>query len=303
MASNYWFLDRDHKQSGPVGDDEFVRLIAQGVITRETQIWTSGMSEWRMAGDVAGIAALFGPPGPPPGSGRGTTSVPPTSALPTGMAGALSTGPLRPEIPVWGLFGRSLLVLIGGLLVIPSPWTGTMFYKWLAERVSLPNGERLTFAGQPGDIWYVFVAWAVSLWIGELKHGELISVLISWIVPVLILKWFCEKVGTADGSLRLSFVGGILPYIGWNILLTLSFITIIGWAWVMKLMAQWICRNVRGSAAFEFNGTGLEILWRTLVTVLLSILIIPIPWVMRWYTNWFISQVSVVRPEAALAPS
>jgi hypothetical protein len=52
---------------------------------------------------------------------------------------------------------------------------------------------------------------------------------------------------------------------------------------------------VRGTAEFEFTATGLSILWRTLVAVLLSILIIPIPWIMRWYTRWMISQVSVVK--------
>jgi hypothetical protein len=119
---------------------------------------------------------------------------------------------------------------------------------------------------------------------------------------VLLLKWVCANVTTEDGSMKLTFEGGYLPYIGWNILLALSFITIIGWAWVAKFMAQWVCRNVRGTAAFEFNATGLSILWRTLVTGLLSILIIPIPWMMRWYTEWMISQVSVAKAEG-IAPS
>ena len=83
----------------------------------------------------------------------------------------------------------------------------------------------------------------------------------------------CSKLGTEDGTLRLSFEGGYLPYIGWNILLGLSFITIIGWAWVAKFMMQWICRNVRGTAEFDFTATGLSILWRTLVAVLLTILV------------------------------
>ena len=48
MSSNFWYLDRDHTQRGPVGDDEFVRLIRQGTITRETLMWTAGMSEWRI---------------------------------------------------------------------------------------------------------------------------------------------------------------------------------------------------------------------------------------------------------------
>ena len=65
MSSNFWYLDRDHTQRGPVGEDEFVRLIRQGVITRETQMWTAGMTEWRMAGQVPNVSALFGAPSAP----------------------------------------------------------------------------------------------------------------------------------------------------------------------------------------------------------------------------------------------
>ena len=105
---------------------------------------------------------------------------------------------------------------------------------------------------------------------------------------------------TEDGSLKLTFEGGYLPYIGWNILLGLSVITIIGSAWVGKYMMKWISRNVRGTTDFDFTATGLAILWRTVVAVLLSILIIPIPWIMRWYARWMFSQVSVVKAAPVL---
>jgi hypothetical protein len=124
------------------------------------------------------------------------------------------------------------------------------------------------------------------------------AISLSWILSLLLLKWFSAHASTADGRLRLSFEGGYLPFIGWNILLVLSFFTVIGWAWVVKYMYRWICRNVRGTAEFTFIGTGLAILWRTLVFVLLCILIIPIPWMMRWYARWMISQVAFVRAEA-----
>jgi GYF domain 2 len=282
MSSNFWYLDRDHTQRGPVGEDEFARPIRQGVITRETQMWTAGMGEWRMAGQVPNVSALFaGPPAPAVGAGA--------------LAGAPAMGPLVPTIPVWGFFWRSVVAVIGVVLIIPAPWVGPWFYKWLCERVSLPDGRPLMFSGKPADIWYVFVAWGALMWIGQIKHGEyeLVTVVLSWILGVLLLKWVCAHASTADERLKLSFEGGYLPYIGWNILLLLSAITIIGWAWVMKYMMRWICQNVRGTAEFAFTGTGLAILWRTIVVVLLSILIIPIPWMMRWYTQWILSQVAV----------
>jgi hypothetical protein len=292
MSSNFWYLDRDHTQRGPVGEDEFVRLIRQGAITRETMMWTAGMGEWRPAGQVPNVAALFGASAPAIGVGAPVVG---TGAPAVGPA----MGPLSSAIPEWGFFWRSVVTLIGVVLIIPAPWVGPWFYKWLCERISLPDGRPPTFSGKPGDIWYVFVAWGALMWIGQLKEGrfELVTIVLSWILGVLLLKWVCAHASTPDERLKLSFEGGYLTYIGWNILLALSAITIIGWAWVMKHMLRWICQNVRGTAEFAFTGTGLEILWRTVVVVLLSILIIPIPWMMRWYTQWMFSQVAV-RTEA-----
>jgi uncharacterized protein DUF4339 len=295
MSSNFWYLDRDHTQRGPVGEDEFVRLIRQGVITRDTQMWTAGMGEWRPAGQVPSVSALFaGAPAPAAGVAGAPTSVP------TVGAGGPGTGPLSSVIPVWGLFWRSLVAEIGIALIIPAPWAGPWFCKWLCERVSLPDGRPLTFSGKPGDIWYVFVIWGALMWLAQSKYGEyatLASILLSWILGVLMLKWFVANVTTADERLKLSFEGGYLPFIGWGILFFVSAFTIIGWAWVAKYQWRWLCRNVRGTAEFAFIGTGLAILWRILVFLLLSILIIPIPWMMRWYARWMISQV-VVRTEA-----
>ncbi len=76
MSSNFWYLDRDHTQRGPVGEDEFVRLIRQGVITRETMMWTAGMSEWRPAGQVPSVAALFGASAPAIGAGAPVVGAP-----------------------------------------------------------------------------------------------------------------------------------------------------------------------------------------------------------------------------------
>jgi hypothetical protein len=208
---------------------------------------------------------------------------------------------LQPTLPVWGLLGRTLLVALGTILVVPAPWTATYYYKFLVDHVALPDGKRLRFTGQAGDIWYVFVAIAALAWIqGLAQHSErfqhlgLLWALMLAALTVRIFIWFCANLKSEDDRLSVSFEGGYWPYIGWYLLLMVSFITIIGWAWVIKYMMQWICRNVRGTVGFDFQATGLQILWRTLVAGLLGILIIPFPWVHRWYVNWFISQVAVV---------
>jgi hypothetical protein len=75
----------------------------------------------------------------------------------------------------------------------------------------------------------------------------------------------------------------------------LSVITIIGWAWVYTAMIRWFCRNIQGTRReVVFKGTGLQYLWRMVVTVIASSFIIPIPWVMRWLLRWQASQTELV---------
>ena len=50
-----------------------------------------------------------------------------------------------------------------------------------------------------------------------------------------------------------------------------------------------------------FNGSGLEVLWRTIIFVLLCFLIIPIPWMLRWYGQWYVSQFALAPRGAASA--
>jgi hypothetical protein len=212
-----------------------------------------------------------------------------------------STGALRPSLPVWGLFGRTLLVALGNLLIVPAPWTVPYLYRFLCEHVTLPDGRRLKFTGQPGDIWYVLVGVAALPWVHTLaehagfpQHLGLIWMLALAALTVLLFRWFCANLKSEDGTLSVAFEGGIWPYIGWYILLLVSFVTIVGWAWVLKYMMQWICRNVRGTVAFDFTATGLAILWRAVGAILLCVLIIPIPWVHRWLASWLVSQIIVV---------
>jgi len=278
----FWYFDQARVRHGPLAEDDIVRLIGDGSIGPDSMIWYSGLPDWRPAGQVDRFAALF--------TARTT---PPAPAFTPATPGTLSpAGGLIATLPVWGLFGRCLLLTIGSLLVIPAPWTGTAFYRYVGKQTALPDGRRLTFSGQPRDIWPVFVGIAILGWAGLVLHfGNLLAMPFSWALTVLIIRWFCAKLGSEDGSVKLAFNGGIWNYIGWSLLLYLSFFTIIGWAWVIRLMMRWICQNVSGTVRFDFHGTGLAILGRTLLLGLLSIFIIPIPWLTRWYMVWFISQI------------
>ena len=303
-----FFVDAANTQQGPVGSSEIVRLVRNGTIRRDTLIWHTGMPDWRPAGEVSGLASLFAGAAPsappaaprarPPASSYAPSMADARVAATFGAAGSAGGEGLIAVLPVWGLFWRAVVVFIGALFVIPAPWVYTMMYRFTVENISLPDGRRLTFAGQPLDIWYIFIGLAVLGLAGQfLPAALLVTLPLSFVLTALVLRWVCDKVGSEDGSVRLAFTGSILGYVGWNLLMMLSVITIIGWAWVMAYMLRWVCRNVSGTEAFEFVGSGLSILWRTIVFALASAFLIPIPWMLRWYAVWFISQVRAGAPQ------
>jgi hypothetical protein len=118
---------------------------------------------------------------------------------------------------------------------------------------------------------------------------------LSW----MTVRWIASNLSSNGRQLPIAFDGSALTYIGWHVLLFISTVTIIGWAWVTTAWMRWMCRNVSGTQReIVFNASGLELLWRTLVFVLGSMLLIPIPWLLRWYTKWYVSQFELVERAA-----
>ncbi len=322
-STQCYFLDAARNQQGPVPLSEIARLVRNGTINRDTLVWIPGMPDWRPAGQVGDLAAMFAPPSaarqpPAPGGmraspmGMGAPSMgmgAPMAAARQVVAGGPAGAPdaLVPNFPVWGLFWRALLTGFGSAFIIPAPWLMAMLYGFIIGNTSLPNGRRLTFAGTGGDIWlfilgpliaYVLIA-VLGVFIPFLALLNLLVMFaIMVLVPYLLIRWVVDKTGAEDGSLKLTFTGSMWGLLGWNLLFALSMVTIVGWAWVLAATMRWMCRNVSGTHKVEFAGTGLEVLWRSIVYVLCSYLIIPIPWMLRWYHTWFISQIRVADAHA-----
>jgi len=201
----------------------------------------------------------------------------------------------------WAFFGRSLLLMLGEVLIIPSPWTSAAYYRWCVAHIRVPGSRQPAFAGQAGDIWWVFILLALLGYAGayngwlELAFAVL-DVLLYWFV----IRWFFAMITWQDQTTRLTFTGSFLGLLGWSVLCWLSILTVVGWAWTLTAMTRWMCRHVVGAERpLSFTASGWGLLWRSFVLVLCSILIIPIPWISRWYAAWVVSQFYLGTPAPA----
>jgi GYF domain 2 len=289
MASRSWFFATDGQQHGPYPEDQFRDLIGRGDVRPDTYVWSEGMAAWQFASDVPGL--LSGGARPPafPGSGR------------PGAAVVQAGGPLAVDLSIWQLLGRVLLYTIGFLLVVPAPWVATGFYRWFVAHLRVPQRPNVAFTGQPGDIWYVFVLLALCSYagLGNVPYLQYVLFPIEAFLSWMVVRWLVANV-SPDGNARpLAFTGSPWAYVGWYLLGFISFITIIGWAWVLTAWMRWMCRHIDGTRReVTFNASGLEMLWRTIVFGLGCGLVIPIPWVLGWYFRWNVSQVALVERTA-----
>lgn len=292
--SKQWFYAANGQQQGPYAETQFRDLIANGTVRADTLVWSEGMAGWQKAAEIPGLApsAAARPPGLPQGG------LPPMAGAAGSPGNALSA-----DLPLFGLFGRALAYIIGMLLVIPAPWVGVWFYRWFASRVQVPGRPNFSFTGQVGDIWWAFILLALLGLVGAYDPVyQIIAIVLQAVVSWFILRWAVDNLASNGQKIPLVFNGSIWGYIGWQVLLIVSFITIIGWAWVITAMLRWICRNISGTRReIVFNGSGLAVLWRSIVFALVSCLIIPIPWMLRWYGNWYVSQFALVPRGAAFA--
>jgi len=293
MPNRSRFYAANGQQQGPFPEAQLRDLITRGTVRADTLVWSEGMSGWQRAGEIPGlIPGGSGPPlAPQPGG------APPIDGGSYG-GGVYSGGPLSINIGILEFVWRSLVLVIGLILIIPVPWVLVWYLKWIVPCVQVPARPNLGFAGVAMTIvpWYfglIVLYVAVSLtgihWLNNL--ASLIQFVLYW----LFLKWFIANLTSNEQPLGLSFSGSIWAYLGWSILAVISFITIIGWAWVATAWMRWNCRNVAGTRReIVFNATGLQVLWRTLVFALGFAFLIPIPWVLRWYVCWYVSQFALV---------
>jgi hypothetical protein len=294
MSDRSWFYASNGQQQGPYPEGQLHDLIARGTVRADTLVWSEGMAGWQKAAEIPGLMSGGARPPAMPQAGA-----PPVTGGGYGGGGGVE-GPLSIDLPLLPLLGRFLLLMIGALLIVPSPWTSTSFYRWMASRTTVPGRPNFAFTGQPLDIWYVFIAMGVMSYVGNYDNTlQLIAIPVEAFLGWMLLRWVSSHLASNGQPLPIAFNGSVWTFIGWQVLMIISFITIIGWAWVIAAWMRWICRNFSGTRReVIFTGSGLEILWRTIVFSIGCIFIIPIPWVLRWYNRWYISQFALVERTA-----
>ena len=309
MADRQWYTAIGGKQEGPFSDQKLRELIAAGSVRADTLVWCDGMSNWARAAEIPGLlSSASGAVQQPARSfaaaaatvGAGPTSVPDDRRL--------VFDPQQPFDRVWPLYWRVVVLGLSSIVIIPLPWAAPWFLRWFVEHIELPDRQRVSFEGKPGDIWYVFVAYGLcsyaSVGISLAFHGigPLLLLPLTAFLALLIARWAYANLVWAGRAAPLKFTGSYWGLLGWSALAALSFITIVGWAWVYAAWGRWMCRNVAGTRRqFVFTATGWGYLWRTLAFVLTSYLLLPMPWTMRWYVRWMIAQFALIDEAAPRA--
>jgi hypothetical protein len=288
MANRFWFYAFQGQQQGPYPETQLRDLIARGMVRADTLVWSEGMAGWQKAGEIAELMS----------GADGARDVPQSGATIMSYGG----GRLSIDFGIWEFTWRSLLLLLGFILVVPAPWVIVWYVKWLVSRVYVPGRPNLSFTGQPLTIaaWYfgaIVLAICVALsgvkWLSNLMSVAQIA--LYW----LFLRYLVANLASNGQLLGLSFSGSLWAYLGWTILTVVSIITIIGWAWVYAAEMRWICRNIQGARRrVVFEGTGLQYLWRLIVVAIASGFIVPIPWVFRWIVHWQLSQTELIERAA-----
>jgi hypothetical protein len=291
MSDRSWFFASQGQQQGPYPEAQLHDLIAKGVVTTTTLVWSEGMADWQKAGDIPGLFSGYSGPPAAPHAQRSLA----------GIRGA-DAGSLSIDFGIWEFVWRSLVFLVGAGLIIPLPWVLVMYCKWIVSCTHVPGRPNLTFEGQPLTILWWYLGAIVLIVLLGLIGSRYVNAL-AFVIQVglywLALKWLIANIASNGQPLGLSFSGSFWGYLGWNVLAVLSIFTIIGWAWVYTAQLRWICRHIEGTRREAvFKASGLEYLWRCLVTAIACSFIIPIPWVLRWMMRWHASQIELVERAA-----
>jgi uncharacterized membrane protein YjgN (DUF898 family) len=203
-------------------------------------------------------------------------------------------------------FGWCVLLLVSALAVVPLARTVAAIGRWFCRNLKLRDNTTVGFSGTGLEIlgWLVLsVLVSAPPSVIHRAHPPLVLAVVLGIatlvlglwISLLRLRWAVRKIELSSGQ-ELNFDGSYAGYVGYHVLLGLSGITIIGWAWVKASYYGWLAEHTRGKdVALRCQVEGWDVLWRTVMAVVCSIPIVTIPWAWMWYHRWLVSTVTLTR--------
>ena len=205
MADRNWYTGIGGRQDGPYSDEQLRALIASGRVTADTLVWATGMENWTKAGAIPGLIGNAQRPPPIPS---------PSATLPPGAVQSFST-----DVRVWPLIGRSIVVVLAQLLILPAPWAITSFYRWFVEHLQVPAHSRVAFAGKAEDIWYIFMLNALLGYAGLInQYLPLAAFFLGPLFALIIARWFIRNLTWNGQATPLRFAATYWPLLGWYVL-------------------------------------------------------------------------------------
>ena len=211
----------------------------------------------------------------------------------------------------WASLGMTMLNVLLTLCVIPAAWGTTALTRWWSGCVTAADGGRLGFEGRASRVWGLFAASVVLDLLPQIASGRapgnrafamglaatVVLLPLTALVKLQVTRWIVANLRLDPGG-NPHLTASYGAYLGWLLILNASILTVVGWAWVLVAMARWLCGHVRGDGfTADFTGTGFGLLWRSLVWCLGSLLLIPIPWVLRSVYAWFTGHLVLVRQD------
>ena len=117
----------------------------------------------------------------------------------------------------WGLWATLL-----GILIIPYAWGVAVIARWYVRNLSFSDGSRTHFSGTGGQIWWLGLLVILIVALSFIHLVGLIAMFGSYWINLIIFRWFFRNVVLSTGE-TLIFVGGNWHYVGYSLLLLISF--------------------------------------------------------------------------------
>ncbi len=198
MSNRSWFYASNGQQQGPYPEAQLRDLITRGTVSADTLVWTEGMSGWQRAGEIPGLVP--GRSAPPSISHPGR---------PPAMDGSYSGGPLSIDFGILEFAWRTLVLVVGLIFIIPTPWVLVWYLKWIVPCVQVPGRPNLSFEGEAMTIVPWFFGFVVLMIGVSLIGSELLSnlmILVQIALYWLFLKWFIANLAVQRGVARSQFL-------------------------------------------------------------------------------------------------